>query len=123
MWPPCNRSECPQGSSRLRSNRRRALQGWVCGRVEGGMLRSGRRSKGHQAVFERRVAEGHQRRFKLKEFVSPSLRLIILCVEILQGSCDVEIPSTPKHPATDRGGDVRNPFRNGIGMDGKRKYQ
>ena len=91
--------------------------------MEGEILRQGRRSEGHEAVFERRVAEGHQSRFKLIEICFSKPRLIILCVEILQGGHVVEIPSTRKHPATDWSDDVRNPSRDGICMDGKRKYQ
>ena len=56
-------------------------------------------------------------------FVSPRPTLTILCAEILQGGCDVEIPSTSKHPTTCRSDDVGKSVRNGIALDGKRKYQ
>ena len=56
-------------------------------------------------------------------FVSPPSRLIMLCVEVLQGGCDVEIPSTPKHPTTVRSDDVGNSVCHGIALDGERKHQ
>ena len=56
-------------------------------------------------------------------FVSPQPVLTILCAEILQGGGDVEIPSTCKHSTTGRSDDVTDSVRNGIALDGKRKYQ
>ena len=45
------------------------------------------------------------------------------CAEILQRGCDVEIPSTPQCPGPNRGIDVGESFRNGIGVDAERGYQ
>ena len=35
----------------------------------------------------------------------------------------MENPPASKHPAVDRGIDVQDPVRNGIRLDGERKYQ
>ena len=55
--------------------------------------------------------------------VAPRPMLTRLCAEILQGSCDVEITSTSKHPTIGRSNDVANSVRNGIALDVKRNYQ
>lgn len=36
------------------------------------------------------------------------------CIEVLQGGCNVEVPSTPECPAPSRGDGVRESVRNGI---------
>lgn len=49
--------------------------------------------------------------------------IILLYAEVLQGSCDVEIPPASQHLATARSNDDRDPIRDGISLDGKWKYQ
>ena len=43
--------------------------------------------------------------------------------EVLQGGCDVEIPSTSECPTTNRNSNVGESIRDGIRLDGKREYQ
>lgn len=47
----------------------------------------------------------------------------MLYIEVLQGGCTVEIPSTSERLAADRGHGVGVSIRNGIGLDGKRKRE
>jgi len=49
--------------------------------------------------------------------------LTILYVDVLQGSCDMEISSAPEYPAVDRGVNVRESVRDGIGVDDERKHR
>ena len=49
--------------------------------------------------------------------------MTMFCTEILQRGCDVEVPSTSKHPVADRSIDIGDSVRNGIGVDAKREYQ
>ena len=49
--------------------------------------------------------------------------LIVPDVEVLQGGFDMEDPPASKCPATGRSDDVRDPVRNGIRLDGKRKHK
>jgi hypothetical protein len=51
------------------------------------------------------------------------LRADTTTVAILQRGCNVENPPTPKHPIADRSDDVRDPFRDGIRLDGGREHQ
>ena len=44
-------------------------------------------------------------------------------VEVLQGSCDVEIPSTFKRPASNRSNDVRQSVFDDIRLDGEWEHQ
>ena len=50
-------------------------------------------------------------------------KLTLTYAEVLQGSHDVENPSPSERVTTAGSDDGREPFRNGIGMDGKRKHQ
>jgi len=45
------------------------------------------------------------------------------CVEVLQGSCDLEDPPASEHPAPGRSDNVREPVRNGVGLDGVWEHQ
>ena len=47
----------------------------------------------------------------------------VLLVDLLQGSCSVEIPSTPQYPTAIRNIDVGKSVRNGVKVDGKWKHQ
>jgi len=49
---PCTSSESIVHPSLLRPIRRRAVQGWVCGRVEGATLWSGCRGKGFEDILK-----------------------------------------------------------------------
>ena len=60
VWSPRTPPESPKCSSSLRPKYRRSVQGRVRGRVEGGVLRSGRRHKGHQDILKMRIEEGDQ---------------------------------------------------------------
>ena len=43
--------------------------------------------------------------------------------EVLQGCCDVEIPSTSECPTTSRSNNAGDSIHNDIGLDGERRYQ
>lgn len=43
--------------------------------------------------------------------------LILLYIGVLQGGSDMEVPSTPKYPTTNRGSDARDSACNGIELD------
>jgi len=45
------------------------------------------------------------------------------CAAVLQGGCDMEDPPASEHPAPGRSDNVREPVRNGVRLDGERKYQ
>ena len=107
MRPSCNHSEHPQSPGQLRPKQRRALQGRICRRVEGGVFRSGRRREGYQAVFKRRIAEGPRCGLLMVLYSYPLLADNV-CIEILQGGRGVEIPSTSKHSTTHRSSHVGN---------------
>ena len=46
-----------------------------------------------------------------------------IIIEILQGSFDVEIPSTSEYPAAGRSDDVENSVRHGIRLDEEWKHK
>ena len=49
--------------------------------------------------------------------------MTLSCTEVLQRGSSVEVPSTPERPAVSRSVDFRKSAGDGIGLDGKRKYQ
>lgn len=98
------------------------MQGWLCGRVEGGISQSGCRRKGHQDILKPRITEDDQRGLLAVPFWTYSVLTMMHHIEVLQGSRDMEIPSTPKYPATCRCNDVRERVRDGIRLDDERGY-
>ena len=70
-----------------------------------------------------RIEEGDQ--CELPVMRSSDVRVINItrCTEILQGDCDVEVPPTSECPTVNRGGDVKESVRDGIGLDVQREYQ
>lgn len=98
------------------------MQGWLCGRVEGGTLRSGCRCEGHQDVLKPGITEDDQRGLLTVLTWTYSVLTMMQYIEVLQGSGDMEIPSAPEYPATCRCNDVRERVRDGIRLDDKWGY-
>ena len=73
-------------------------------------------------MLEQRLTEDGRREWLvgLSLYVST---LTVPHVEVLQGSCDVEIPPASKCPAADRSDDVRGSVCDDIELDGEWKHQ
>ena len=89
--------------------------------MEGGTLRSGRRSEGHKDILRQRFTEDNRCEF-LAMFPLRVYAPTVPRAEVLQGGYDVEGPPAPEYPAANRCDDVRGPVRDDIGLDGERKH-
>ena len=86
------------------------------------MLRSGSGCKGHQDILKKRIAESHQR--GLLAVLLFSLHVLTThFVEVLQGSCDMEVPPTSERLAINRSYDVGKSVCNGLRLDDEWEYQ
>ena len=90
--------------------------------MEGGILRQGRRCEGYQSIFAKWITKSRPRELLVALYrCMPGTDNIV--IEILQGSFDVEIPSTSECPTTGRSDDVENSVRDGIRLDEERKHK
>ena len=74
--------------------------------MEGSTFWSGRCCKGDQDVLDQRLAEGHWRELPVVLY-PPVSALTVPCVAVLQGGCDMEIPSASECSAVGRSDDAR----------------
>jgi hypothetical protein len=121
VWPPRTPPEILGDPHLLRPNRCRVVQGWVCGCVEGGTSRSGRCCEGYKNILKQRLAENNRR--KLLVSFRMLCALTVSCVEILQGSCDMENPSASECPAADWSDNGQGSVCNDIRVDGQWEHQ
>ena len=122
MWPTYTTSESRGGLRLRREHQHSTWQWWPRGCVERGIFGSGRCDKGYQDIPERRFGENHQCWVPNLCATATSADLSF-CTEILQRGRDVEIPSTSKYPTVCRCIHVREPIRDGVGVDEKWNHQ
>ena len=88
--------------------------------MEGGIPWPGCCREGHKNILEQRLTEDNWGGLLATLCVRT---LKARCVEVLQGSRDMEIPPASERPAVARSDDVRGPVRDGVRLDGKWKHQ
>ena len=61
--------------------------------------------------------------YRCSQLVTRPNELTIPRIEILQGGCDMECPSSSERATTGRRDDDRDSIRDGVGVDGKGEHQ